>query len=1058
MLGSIVRLSVVYRKGVFAALVLLLVAGGFAASTLPIDAMPDVSTVQVAVLTEAPGLSPIEVERMVTAPIELAFNGLPRLSELRSVSRPGLSAVTVVFDDSMDVWFARQLVGERLREVVADLPAFVPPPQLAPVSTGLGEIFIFVLRSGTGDHSAMQLRTMLDWEVAPRIRRVPGVIEVNPMGGELKQYQVVTSPSRLKAFGVTLSTLQQALEKASSSVGAGYVERDGENILVRGKGQLVNEDDIANIVVSSTNERHVLVRQLADVRVGAALRYGVTTRDGEGEVVTGTVMMLLGANSRDVTRLVKERVAEIQNELPPGVIIDTIYDRSEFVNATVSTVVRNLIEGALVVLIVLAIFLGTLRGALAVVIGIPASMSIALFGMHAFGVTGDLMSLGAIDFGFLVDGPIVMLEAVIAAMAGQAFKNKKAGREALIDATIPVARPVAFSVAIIMLVYIPLLALQGVEGKMFRPMATVMACALFGALVYSVFFFPGVLSVLMAVPKDSGPKWLEKLRHLYERWLPKFIAWRWPLLGVMTVAMVISMWALMQQGADFVPRIQEGDIVVTVRRAPSIALTEARRLDLAAEKVLKRFPEVVTSLAFTGRAEMAFDPVGNDNTDIFVHLKPEEEWVSAHDLDSLSEVVKSAIESEVAGTFVSVSQPIEDRTNELISGSRADVAIQIFGPDLDTLVAASNKVGETVRKIDGTGDVRIERLLGMPNITFTPDRERLARYGVELNDVFRTLEAARVGAKVGTVYEGPKRFDVRVLSPPAENTKKALGDLFVETASGSLVSLDELGTLDDTEGPATVRREGFQRTVRVEVNLRGRDLSSWVAEARAAVQKNVELPTGYTVTWGGQFENLERAQQRLAIVVPLALAIILGMLVMTFGSLRVAVAVFSLVPLALMGGAIGLLVRGMNFSLPAAVGFIALAGVAVLNGVVMTTEVRKYLLGGRPLDEAVIHGAAHTLRAVLTTAAVAALGFFPMAINTGAGSEVQRPLATVVIFGIIGATILMLVIFPGMLKFALARDAAPVKNEDGEDEPDAAAAQAPATPAVAGGPLYSGGK
>ena len=1020
MLEKLVALSVNYRAGVAGGLLFLLLVGGFAAANLPVDAMPEVSTVQVTVLTQAPGLSPVEVERMVTAPMELAFNGLPRLSELRSVSRPGLSAVTVVFDDSMSVWFARQLISERLREVTAELPSFVPPPQLAPVSTGLGEIYHFVVRSETGNHPPMQLRTMLDWDIVPRIRSVPGVIEVNTMGGELKQYQVVVSPARLKSFGVTLSQLQHSLERASSSVGAGYVERSGENILVRGNGRLLNEEDLSNVVVKTRSGEHVLVKQLAEVKIGSALRYGVTTRDGKGEVVTGTVMMLLGSNSREVTEAVKVRLAEIQKTLPPGVVIDTIYDRSDFVGATLTTVGKNLVEGALVVLIVLTIFLGTVRGAIAVVIGIPASMTVALLGMHLFGITGDLMSLGAIDFGFLVDGPIVMLEAVIAALAGRHFTKKSQVRNAFIDSTTPVTRPVAFSVAIIMLVYIPLLALQGVEGKMFRPMASTMAFALFGALIYSVIFFPGVLSLLMPPPKDHGPGWLDKAREKYEQWLPRFIAWRWPLLGVMTVALVVSMWALMARGADFLPRIQEGDIVVTIRRTPSISLTEARRLDLEAEKVLLEFPEVITMLAFTGRAELAFDPVGNDNTDIFVRLKPEGEWTSAHDLDDLSEKIKEAIESRVAGTFVSVSQPIEDRTNELISGSRADVAIQIFGADLDALVEKSNAIGEVVRGIDGTGDVRIERLLGMPNLVFTPDRERLARYGVELDDVFRTLEAARVGANVGVIYEGNKRFDVQLLSPPTENTSKGLGDLFVENTAGELISVDELGTLEDTEGPATVRRENFQRTVRVEVNLRGRDLASWVAEAQQKVGKDVPMPTGYTTTWGGQFENLERAQARLAIVVPLALLIIVGMLVLTFGSVRVAVGVFTLVPLALIGGAIGLLIRGMNFSLPAAVGFIALAGVAVLNGVVMTTDVKKLLDRGESLDDALVKGAAHTLRAVLTTAAVAALGFFPMAINEGAGSEVQRPLATVVIFGIVGATGLMLAVFPGILRLAFA--------------------------------------
>ncbi|MEW6432922.1 MAG: CusA/CzcA family heavy metal efflux RND transporter [Myxococcota bacterium] len=1035
MLGRLVDLSVRFRGGVAGGLVVLLLVGVYAASKLPVDALPDVSPVQVTIMTEAPGLSPTEVERMVTQPIELALNGLPRLTELRSVSRPGLSAVTVVFDDGLDVWFARQMVSERLRELAADLPALVPPPQLAPVSTGLGEIYVFVVRSETGDHSPMQLRTILDWDITPRIRSVPGVIEVNPFGGELKQYQVTTTPARLEAMGVTLSQLQEALERASSIVGGGYVERSGENVLVRGKGLLLGEDDVGNVVVKGGANR-VLVKHLADVTVGPALRYGVTTRDGEGEVVTGTVMMLLGANSRVVTNDVKRRIADIQATLPPGVIIETVYDRSDFVGRTLATVAKNLVEGALVVLLVLTLLLGTLRGALAVVLGIPAAMTFAVLGMHAFGITGDLMSLGAIDFGFLVDGPIVVLETIVAALAGRTYARRQQYLGALTDAAMPVARPVAFSVAIIMLVYVPLLALQGVEGKMFRPMAATMACALLGALVYSVLFFPGVLALLMPPPKSEGPRWLGRLRERYEKLLPRALALRGPLVAAMAVALVVSLGALLSRGADFVPRIDEGDMVLTIRRAPSISLNEARRLDLEVEKVVRRFPEAKTALAFTGRAELAFDPVGNDNTDVLVHLAPKDEWVTAPDFDGLSEAFKDAVEREVSGSFVSVSQPIEDRTNELISGSRADVAIQIYGPDLDTLVAKSNAVGEVVRGIPGTGDVRIERLLGMPNITFTPDRERLARYGVELDDVFRTLQAARVGGRVGVIYEGPRRFEVRLLAPPRENTREGLGDLLVETTDGQLVKLSELGRLEDAEGPATVRREGFERTVRVEVNLRGRDLASWVSEAQATVAREVPLPSGYSITWGGQFENLERAQARLAIVVPLALAIIVGMLVLTFGSVRMAAVVFTLVPLALIGGAVGLLVRGMSFSLPAVVGFIALAGVAVLNGVVMATEVQRELAHGRALDDALVHGAAHTLRAVLTTAAVAALGFLPMALNAGAGSEVQRPLATVVVFGIVGATALMLLVFPGILKMVLATHPPAVHVDGGVQAPE----------------------
>jgi heavy metal efflux system protein len=1030
MLEALVSMSIRYRIAVAGALAALLLGGFFAMRSLPIDALPDVSTVQVTVLTEAPGLSPVEVERMVTAPVELAFNGLPRLMELRSQSKPGLSLITIVFEDGMDVWFARQLVAERLREVTVDLPAFVPPPQLSPVSTSLGEIFTFTLKSTTGDHSPMQLRTLLEWEVIPKLRAVPGVIEVVGIGGELKQFQVVTSPERLKSYGVTLSALKASLEASTSSVGGGYVERTGESLLLRGNGLLASEEDIGNVVVRGGNQR-VLVKQVADVKVAPALRYGVATRDGQGEVVSGTVMMLLGANSRDVVKRVKERVEVVEKALPPGVMLEAIYDRADFVNRVVATVVKNLLEGALVVLIVLALFLGSLRGAIAVVLGIPASMTVALFGMHLFGVTGDLMSLGAIDFGFLVDGPIVILEAIMAAMAGKVFLKKKDEIAAFTTSASSVARPVAFSVAIIMMVYLPLLALQGVEGKMFRPMATVMACALFGALVYSVVFFPGILALVMPPPKDDGPRWLTWLKHRYEAVLPKLLAYRLPLVVAMVVLLVVSMRTLLSQGADFVPRIDEGDLVVTIRRAPSVALSESRRLDLDAERILKKFPEVVTAVGFTGRAELAFDPRGFEATDMLVHLVPKTEWKTGQDLDELALAFKRAIEDEVPNTFVSISQPIEDRTNELISGSRADVAVKILGPDLDTLVKLSNKVGEVVKEVRGTGDLRVERIMGLPALSFTPDRERLARYHVDLDEAFEVIEAARVGAKVGTIYDGPRRHDLRVLVPPSVVSKEGIADMFVETNDGELVKLGELGAIDETEGAVNVRHENFERLVRVEVNLRGRDLVSWVEEARAKVAKEVPMPTGYTMTWGGQFENFERAQARLAIVVPLALLIIFSMLVLTFGSVRLAGAVFTLVPLALIGGAVGLLARGMNFSIPGAVGFIALAGVAVLNGVVMTTDVRKALAAGMPLVSAVVHGAAHTLRAVLTTAAVAALGFAPMAISTGAGSEVQRPLATVVIFGIVGATVLMLVVFPGILLMMLkGYQPGPAKAED----------------------------
>jgi cobalt-zinc-cadmium resistance protein CzcA len=1027
MLTTIVARSIRLRFVVIALLCVLLGSGAVAARFLPIDAVPDVSTIQVSVLTDCPGLSPIEVERTVTFPIEAALNGLPHLSELRSVSRNGLSAVTVIFKDGTDVWFARQMVLERVRGVEAALPKIAGKPELSPVSGGLGEIYQFVVRSDT--HSPTQLRTILDWEVVPKLRSVPGVIEVNTMGGDLKEYQVVVDRGRLHAHEMTLKDLSDALARANISVGGGYLDRASESYTLTGIGLLRNEEEISNVVLRTQKDgTALLVRHVATVRIGAALRHGVITRDGEGEAVTGIVMMLVGANSRDVVHAVKDRVGEIQRELPAGVRIEAVYDRSDFVGRTLSTVLGNLVEGALVVTIVLALMLGTIRGALVVVLGIPASMSIALFGMHLFGVTGDLMSLGAIDFGFLVDGPIVILEAVIAATAGRDLV-KRARAQAYTEIGAAVARPVAFSVAIIMLVYLPLLTLEGIEGKMFRPMAVTMASALFGALVYSVVFFPALLVTFVPPAKTQGPRWVIALEQIYERALVYALRWKWPALGASTIALAGSVLLLAGAGADFVPRIEEGDAVVTIRRAPSIGLGQARELDLHTERVLRRFPEVVTTLGMTGRAEVAIDPVGNDNTDIFVHLQPKKKWSTAHDLDGLSVAMKDAVESEVPGTFVSVSQPIEDKTNELISGSRADVQIAIFGEDLGELKKLSEQVGAIVRGVRGAGDVRVERVLGAPTIGVRPDRVRLARYGVAAEDALAVIQAARVGLPVGSIYEGHRRFDLRLLVPPRTPSPEALGELFVEAAGDTTVPLSEVAHIEETEGPTQVRREALTRTVRVEVNLRGRDLVSWVAEAQTKVERGVDRPPGYRIEWGGQFENFQRAKKRLGLVVPMSLAIIFGMLLWMFRSSRYAIAVFAVVPLAVIGGILGLVGRGLSFSIPAAVGFVALAGVSVLNGVVMAADVKHRIDFGSSLEEAIREGAAHTMRAVLTTGAVAAFGFLPMALATGAGAEVQRPLATVVISGIVFSTLLTLFVLPGVLESAL-------RGHERDDEDD----------------------
>ena len=1028
MLERLVLTVIKMRGAVVALLVLLILAGAYAGATLSVDAMPDVSPVQVSILTSTGGLSAQEAENTVSIPIENALNGIPGQVELRSLADAGVCSVTVVFREGTDPYFARQLVLERLRGIEKELPPSAGVPMLAPLSTGLGEIYQFVVKSTV--HSPMQLRTLLDWEIVPQLRSIAGITEINTMGGELKQYQVRVDPVRLHAQSATLAEIVAALRSANLSAGGGYLERGSESYVVRGEGMLRNEQDIADVIVKLRGTQAPLrVSQVADVVIGPALRYGAITHDGKGEAVAGVVMMLLGANSRDVVGAVGKRIDEIRAALPPGVVIEVVYDRADFVGRTLRTVATNLAEGVLVVVFVLALFLGTLRGAVAVVLGIPAAMSVALIGMNLFGVTGDLMSLGAIDFGFLVDGPIVVLEAVIAGTAGRNLMGRaKAGAYGeLASATI---RPVAFAVAIILLVYIPLLALEGVEGKMFRPMAITMALALGGALLYTIVFFPAVLALLVRPRNDHGPFWLETVERRYRRMLPALVARRLPILAFAGVALVMAGYLFGRNGAEFVPRIFEGDAVVTIRRAPSISLSKARDLDLETEKVLHGFPEVKSTLGMTGRAEIAIDLGGTDATDILVRLRPIKDWKTARSFDDLSVAMKEAIEREVSGTFVSISQPIEDRTNEIISGSRADVAIQIYGPELHDLARLANQVREAVRTVPGMGDSRVERLLGQPALSAIADRRLLATYGVRLEDALDTLTATREGIEAGQIYEGPRRFSLRVMEPPKSATREGLSELRVETMAGESVPLNAVMRITEEDGPTSIRRINRERVVRVDINLRGRDLVSWVAEAQAAVKSKVPLDGGYRIEWGGQFENFERAQARLKIVIPIVIFIIFGMLLLAFRHLGLAVAVFLTVPLALTGGFLGLALRDMPFSLSAAVGFIALGGIAVLNGVIMGQQVwRKIEAGDDPLD-AVTGGSAAVMRAVLTTAAAAAFGFLPMAISQGAGAEVQQPLATAVAAGIAVGALTTLVVLPGILYMFLRHQAPRSFRED----------------------------
>jgi heavy metal efflux system protein len=1023
MLERLVELSVRRRGVVLVVWAVVLGAALMAARHLSVDAVPDVTNTQVSVLTSAPGLSPVEVEKYLTFPIETAMNGIPGVSRIRSISRTAVSAVTVVFRDGTDPWFARQLVNERLKLAEADIPPGYGRPELAPVSTGLGEIYEFYLTSDR--HSPMELRTLLDWTVAYRLRSVPGVVEVNGMGGEAKQYQVVLDPKRLAGYHLSLQHVERALEENNASIGGGYVERHGESYVIRSEGQFHNIEDIENTVLASDHDgTPMLLKNVATVRIGAALRFGAVTKQGEGEIVAGTVMMLTGANSREVVEGVKQRLRDIQAELPAGVTIRSYYDRAEFINRMLKTVAINLGEGALLVVAVLFLTLGNLRGALIAALAIPLAMAIAVMGMVRLGVTGNLMSLGAIDFGLLVDGAIVMLELALVRIAAARVTTREEIAAEVTVAMKRAARPVTFSLSIILLVYMPLLALEGVEGRMFQPMAITVGLALAGALAFSLTAFPALAAFVLRAPRrphahETGV-WA-RLERRYRWTLDRLLSRPGQVLGAALLLLAGAVTVGSRLGAEFVPRLDEGELSLDIKRLPSVSISQAQRLGVEVENVLARFPEVLSVVTRTGRAEVATDPVGPDETEVMVKLRPRHDWTSAADLDELGEAIKHAVEGEVPATFVSVSQPIEDRVNQLLAGSRADVVIKVFGDDLKTLKAVADEVGGVVRDVPGRGDWRVQRVLGLPILEVNPDRRRLARYGMSITPLLQVVEASRVGRFAGKIFEGSRRFDLMLLQPPATPGPAGLGELLVATPGGELVPVSAVATVLDSEGPAVINRESLQRRVLVEVNVRGRDLVGFVKDAQQRVADRVHLPEGVKVTWGGQFENFTRARDRLLFVVPLALGIIFGMLFLMFGDVRYAIAVFAGAPFALIGGVLALFLRGLPFSIPAAVGFIAVAGVAVLNGVVMASEVRTRLGSDAGGGDPVLGGAVAVLRPVLTTALVAALGFLPMAVSTHAGAEVQRPLATVVIGGIVSSTALALAVLPVLLRLLVVR-------------------------------------
>ena len=1014
-----------------------------AAHQLPIDAVPDVTNVQVQVLTTAPALGPIEVEQYITVPVETVMSGLPRVEQVRSLSRFGLSAVTIVFEEGTDIYFARQLVSERLADAREAIPEGYGSPELGPISSGLGEIYQFEVRGepmcepGQPDtpdcYTLMELRTILDWYVSYQLRPLPGVVEVNAFGGELKTYEVQVDPDRLNALNLSLDDVFEALEDNNANAGGGYMVRSGEQRVVRGEGLITSLDDIRGVrVATGVDGTAIFVRDVATVSFAPMVRHGAATRDGRGEVVTGVVMMLLGANSGEVSDRVRARIDELATGLPEGVTIETYYDRSELVDRTVRTVAVNLIEGGILVVVVLLLLLGNLRGGLLVASVIPLSLLFTFISMRFFGVSGNLMSLGALDFGLIIDGAIVVVENVSRRLSETRARGR-AVRGVVRDATAQVIRPVLFGTAIIMIVYIPILSLQGIEGKMFRPMAIAVLSALAAALVLAVTLVPAASTWLFRGGLSEKEPILARLaRKAYEPLLRLVLRFRPVVVLIAVLIFVGGGWLASRMGAEFVPRLDEGAIALQAVRPPSVSLEESVAATTRIERLLlDAYPdEIDTIVSRTGRAEIATDPMGIEISDIYLILHPIEEWTRADSKVELVERIDATLAESIAGQNFSFSQPIELRTNELISGVRSDVAVNLYGPDFAELEEAGERVMRVLRSVDGAVDVNASQVAGLPAVRIVVDREAAGRYGINASEILDAVSAIG-GRPVGTVFEGQRRFSLQVrLTEAARANPEVLRELLVSAPGGERVPLGQVAQVLLEEGPAVVSRESAQRRMTIQLNVRGRDLAGFVAEAQERVRAEANLPPGYFVTWGGQFENLQAATSRLALAVPLALLLIFLLLYTTFGSARPALIIYLNIPMAAVGGVLALWLRGMPFSISAAVGFIALSGIAVLNGVVMVSYIRDLQREGLSLMDATEKGARLRLRAVLMTALTDGIGFLPMAISTTAGAEVQRPLATVVIGGLVTATMLTLFVLPAVYSWL----GGSALEDDDEDE------------------------
>jgi cobalt-zinc-cadmium resistance protein CzcA len=1015
LLNRIIDFSLRHRFLVIAAAVAFAAAGAVSLRHIGIDAFPDTTPVQVQVNTVAPALGPEEVEQQITFPVEQAVGGLPHLQQMRSVSKFGLSQVVVTFDDGTDIYFARQLISERLTTV--ELPAGLERPKMGPVATGLGEVFHYVVTSRGNDLT--ELRTLHDWVIKPKMRTVRGTAEVNSWGGYEKQYQVRIDPDALIKHGVTFDQVVEAVEKNNRNVGGGSIRRNSQMLVVHGQGRVASVEQIRNIPVTARDGVPVRVGDVADVRVGHEIRRGAVTADGKGEVVLGLGFMLMGENSHEVTWAMKNRLEEVKETLhkdahgEPTFQVAPVYDRTELVSYVIDTVRRNLFEGGLLVVAVLFLFLGNLRAAAIVALAIPLSLLFAFCGMLRFGVAASLLSLGAIDFGMVVDSSVVMVENCVRHIA-HGDLTRKDHLAVIRDAAVEVRKPTLFGELIIMIVYLPILTLEGIEGKLFRPMALTVLFALAGSMILSMTLMPVLASLLLPTRiREQEPLLMRLARRLYEPLLRFTMRQKVLVMGVTAAVLVLAFGVIAPNlGSEFVPRLSEGAIVIGVTRPAGTDLDECVRYNTQMEKaLLARFPDEIRHVwSRVGTPEVATDPMGVEETDMFISLKPRDAWTKAHTQDELVDLIKQEVR-DLPGQKLEFSQPIEQRIDEMISGTRADVAVKLFGDDLEVLKAKAAEIERVLRTVDGNEDVKSQQITGQPVLQIKIDQDEIARYGVPARAVLDLVES--VGSKpLGEVVEGQLRFPLVVRLPEDRRASpEAVGAMLVSTASGERIPLARLAKVEVVEGPSTIAREWGQRRIAVTANVCGRDVGRFIAEAREKVKEQVRLPEGrYHVEWGGQFEHYESARQRLLIVVPLAVLLIFALLYLTYRNVVDALRVLTGVPLGWVGGIMALWLRGMPFSISAAVGFIAMSGVAVLDDMILVSYIRQLRRNGVPRDEAVRQAAVTRLRPVLMTTLVASLGFLPMAFSTGMGAEVQRPLATVVIGGVISAMVMSLLV------------------------------------------------